>query len=113
MAVATTTHTALQVVRLEERLPLMTGKLASLVGMDNDLLDRLSTPHSHEQCPNDQVSLHTWLHCPPDDTPGEEVQHHGQKQLALMRADIGNVGHPCLIRLFHIKLLLQVVRGYD
>lgn len=30
-----------------------------------------------------------------------------------MRTDIGNVGHPCLIWLCHIKLLLQVVWGGD
>lgn len=49
VTVSTSTHTLLQVVSLEEVLPVIAAKLTALVGVHHDGLFGLAAPDSHQQ----------------------------------------------------------------
>lgn len=50
VAVTAPTHSALPVMRLPKRVPVVVGLLAALVRVHNHLALRLATPDSHQKC---------------------------------------------------------------
>ena len=51
-------------------------------------------------------------HCPADDAACEQIDHDREEQPALEGPDIGDVGHPDLVRLLDIEVPLQEIRGH-
>lgn len=96
----------------QEVAPVVATKLAALVAMDDDLGLRAPAPDGGQQGVEHQLAIDAATHGPPDHGAGEEIQHHGQTQPSLVRADVGDVGDPRLIRCRHIKLLLQEIVGH-
>ena len=73
-------------------------------------LPRATTPpHRHHQRIGDELRGHVRLHRPADDAPREQLQHHGHVQPAFGRPDVGEVGHPLLIRCVGLELTVEHV----
>ena len=62
VAVTAPTHTPLQVMRLQKRVPVVAGVLAALVGVHNHLALRLATPDLHQQRIQCQLLGYPGLH---------------------------------------------------
>jgi hypothetical protein len=100
------------VVLAAEPQPVVAPVLRALIGVDQRAA-RLASPHRHQDRVDDDLAGQCRLHGPPDDASRIEVHHHGQVEPALPRADVGDVGHPHLIRLLDRELSLQLVRSDD
>jgi hypothetical protein len=62
MAITTTARAGDQIVFAEERLPLPTGKLGTLVGMNHDLVPWLAPPNRSKQRLQSEICGHSGLH---------------------------------------------------
>lgn len=109
MAVASSAHAGIQVVLAEEQLPLAAGELGSLVGMDQHLGPGLPPPDGRKQSLQSQVGRHAGLGGPSHHTPREEVDHDRQVLPAFVGTDLGDVGHPDLVRTIDLELSVQGV----
>lgn len=109
VAVAAPAHAADQLVGLQELLPFFAGELTALVRVQQNRRFGLAAPQRHDQRAQHQIGVDARAHAPADDLAREQVQHHGQVQPALVRADVGDVGHPGLVGLLDLELALQVM----
>lgn len=69
VAIASPAHATHQIVRLQERLPVVAAELAALIGMHGDGVLRLAPLHGHQQGVEGQFPVHARLHGPVNDLP--------------------------------------------
>ena len=81
--------------------------------MDHYARRRSTSPHGHHERVERELSVHPWLHRPAHDLAREQVDDSRQIEPALVRADVGDVGHPDPIRAVNVKVLLQPVGRHD
>src|SRR5690606_471617 len=113
VAVTAPTHAGLEFVGLQEVTPVVAAELTALVAVDDDLILGAPAPDGGQQGVEHQIAVDATAHGPTHHGAGEEIQHHGQIQPSLVRADVGAVGDPRLIRRRHIKLLLQEIVSHQ
>ena len=77
--------------------------------MDQYPVLRLSAPHRHQQCLQDNICRLAALHRPADDATGVEIDHNGQIGEAFLRSDVGDVRHSDPVRHLHVELSVQRV----
>ena len=112
MTISSATHAREQAMRLTEPIPFVTTVLRTLIRVNNDVLLGLASPNSHQQGIQHNFLGQGRLHGPADDPAGVQIHHHGQvEQPPLIRPNIGDVGHPRMIRPVFRKLSLQTIRG--
>ena len=54
-------------MRFQEILPVVAAELAALIGLDQHLLRRLSSPDGNQQGADGQIAGHPLVHRPADD----------------------------------------------
>ena len=109
MAVAPSAHRMTQIVVLQERCPVHTGELRSLIRMHQNLFLWLSPPDSHQQRLQHDIRCLTALHRPADNTAGIEIDHHREIGEAFVGPDVGDVRDPRLVRSSNVELTVQSV----
>lgn len=77
--------------------------------MQNHQTSPLTLPDSHLNGADDHLSVLPVMHRPTHDQLVEQIQHHAEKQLALVGLQLGNVGHPLGLRLKGQEVALQVI----
>jgi hypothetical protein len=70
----------------------------------------LPSPHGHQECIQDKISMQRWLHRPPDDHSAVEVHDNRQVQPPLPGSDVRDPGD---IRSLYSELALQAIRCDD
>ena len=88
---------------LQKTLPIAAGVLSDLVGVDQDLLFRFAPPYGHQQCFQRQIGMPLRLHGPAHDLATEQIEHDGQKQPSLVRANVSDIRDPDLVGLLGLK----------
>lgn len=83
------------------------------VRVDQHLVLRPAPPDSHEQDLQDDIRRLTALHRPADHAPGMQIHDDRKVSKALLRPDLGDVGHPDLVRGLDIKLPVEGVIDHD
>ena len=68
------------------------------VGVQHKSVVRAASTYRHAQCVCDQAGGLRGVDRPPDDHPGERVEHDSAVQLAFPGGVFGDVGHPQLVR---------------
>src|SRR5262249_50264170 len=68
--------------------------LTALIRMMDDALGWLPAPNRHVDAFDDELTAEMIRHCPTDDAPAVDVQHHGQIENPRPGRDIGNIGDP-------------------
>ena len=64
---------------------------------------------AHLQCPDCQITLHPVAHRPADDTPGIQVEDHGEIEPAFLCSDIADVARPFLVRAIRREVTIQQI----
>lgn len=80
--------------------------------MDQHAALRLPASNGSQQGLQNHVGRLPALNRPTDNAAREEIEHGSEIGKALMGADIGNVGHPRLVRCLHIELAIQRIVNY-
>ncbi len=70
-------------------------------------------PDRHQKGLQRQIGIGAALYRPADDPPGKQIDHDGQIQKILMRADVGDVSDPKLIRGIDVELPVQRIIRHD
>ena len=68
------------------------------VGVQHKSVVRAASTYRHAQCVCDQAGGLRGVDRPPDDHPGERIEHHRAVQLAFPGVVFGDVAHPQLVR---------------
>ena len=90
VTVATSAHRVRKIVELQERRPVHAGGLGTLIGVDQEFVSRLSTPHQ-QRLQHDIGGL-VALPRPADGAAQEKVDHHGQIGKAFLGPNVGDEG---------------------
>ena len=111
LAVALATHRSGDAAPQEQAAELMAGILAAAVTMEDRSRISVGTAPQpgHLQCIDDQIAVHLRLHRPAHHPAAEQVDHHSQKQPALVGWDVGDVAGPRPVRRGHRKVAIQQV----
>lgn len=101
----------LKILGAQKRRPLNTDELAPLIRMNQHLSLRLAPPDGHEQGLQDNIRGLLALHRPADHAPRIEIDDRAmgtppiretvarcEVGEALLRPDLGDVGHPSLVQ---------------
>ena len=104
----------------------LTGILAALIGMMPPLLRPASAPDRNDERVRDHLGRHliaqaAWQAIakqfaergPSDNAPREEIDDDRNIEPVLSFPDVGEVGHPFLVRTVRIQLSLKHVGRYD
>ena len=91
----------------QESRPIHTGKLGTLIGVDQHFGFRLAAPYRHQQCLQDNIGRLTRLYGPANNPARIQINDDGEIGKAFMGLDIGDVSHPCLVRRCHVELPVQ------
>src|SRR4030095_4804237 len=67
------------------------------------ILEELNSRFQH------QLRAHRGLHRPAHHTTTKQIQHHRQEQPALSGGNVGEVGHPLLVRGSRLELSIQQI----
>lgn len=111
-AVTLSAHAAFDSVGLHQHMIIRRPVLRTLVGMQQQTLDPATPPQGHRERFNGQGLCGSAIHRPAHNSPGVQVHDRRQVQPAFTGRDVGNVGHPALIRLFGAEVTLELV-GLD
>lgn len=111
VAVAAAAHGDLHAELLKQFAVLQGAILAAPVGVVDQACRRPLGCDCAEKGLADQILRHSLAHCVAHDLSGEEVFVAGKIQPTLGGWDIGDIGHPDLVRGFGHKVLLQKVFG--
>lgn len=79
------------------------------IGMHHHRILGLPTPDGHQERVYRELAIDARTHRPTDHLARKQVEHHGQIQPTLMRADIRDVRRPDTVGLLYVKLTLQVI----
>jgi hypothetical protein len=110
VAIASATHAADDVVRVQHGLIVLTGVRRALVGMMQQAGVRTATLHRHLEGPDRQVSIIRRAHGPADDKTREQIQNGGQIQLAAAADhELRRVADPALIECRRRKLAVEQI----
>ena len=82
IAAALCVHTATQIMPLQQCLIICWTELASMVRVNDNVPEALTTPQRHLQCIAGQLRRHTWRHGPANNGTWTEVNDHCQVQPA-------------------------------
>jgi len=110
VTVASPAHRWLKIVLPNKCQVVSTPILAALIAVHSHRFVRLTPPHRHKQRPDNQVSIHGFIHRSTYDAPRKQVQNRCNIQKSLVGANIGNVAHPRASRLVGIKVSIQYIR---
>ena len=83
--------------------------LATLVGVVQQGHGSAPAPHGHHQRVHHELGGHALLHRPAHDATGVQVQHRSHVQPTFCCPDVGEVGHPLLVRAIGLELAVQHV----
>jgi len=84
---------------LAEFLPVIAaGILAAPIAVMDQALGRPAIGQRHVERSDDQGGLHGRIHGPADDLARVQIEDGGEVEPALVGADVGDVGHPLLVR---------------
>ena len=93
-AAAHRTHTADDLMRLQEPLVFFRGKLAAPIRVQNDWGAGRPLPQCHQHRLEDQLAVLTRTHRPAHHETRIQIQHDAHVQSVFGGPNVGNVGHP-------------------
>ena len=103
----------LKIVSTQEYGPIHAGELTALIRMDQHLVLRLSSPDGYHQGLQNDICRLTALHGPADHAPGVKIDDHRKVDEPFLRPDIGNIGHPNLVRGLDVELPVKSIIDHD
>lgn len=113
MTVAAAAHGMLKIVSTQECGQFHAGELTALIRMDQHLVLRLSSPDGHHQGLQNDICRLTALHGPADHAPEVKIDNHREVDEPYLRPDIGNIGHPDLVRCLDVELPVESIIDHD
>src|ERR1700726_4058677 len=87
-------------------------KLATAIGMEDELCRWLTLLQSHAQSGDDEPSIEDLMHGPTDHAAGKDIQDGNKIQPALAGENAGRVGRPHLVRPFDHETFKAVRRNW-
>src|SRR3954469_6130368 len=109
--IARSAHRADDTVIGHQPLELLTGVLATAVGMMQERIGLASSPDRHDQSTGDELCRHRCAHRPTDYTPREQIDDGSYIEPAFCRPDISEVSNPFAIGSWCFEGAIEHVRS--